>query len=87
MIGIRTVLKTLALICLVNLAFIRAEEATATVENRVDSAVEFLQEAPADGAEGNLRGLVGCFAKGQWCGLNGNSKCCSIICTNFQVCA
>ena len=86
MIGIRTVMKTLALICLVNLAFIRAEEATATVENKVDSAVEFLQSAPADGAEGNLRLLPACLSRGKSCGFN-NSLCCSKICQNTQTCA
>ena len=85
MIGIRTVMKTLALICLVNLAFIRAEEATATVENKVDSAVEFLQEAPADGAEGNLRDLQRCLGKGMSCGTN-NSVCCSKKCLSNQTC-
>ncbi len=85
MIGIRTVLKTLALICLVNLTFIRAEEATATVENNVDSSVEFLQAAPAEGTDANLRGLIGCLAKGQSCGGN-NSLCCSKKCLSNQTC-
>jgi hypothetical protein len=86
MIGFRTVLKTLALICLVNLTFIRAEEATANVENKVDSSVEFLQDAPAEGTDGNLRGLVGCLRTGMTCGFN-NSLCCSKICKNTQTCA
>jgi hypothetical protein len=84
MIGIRTVLKTLALICLVNLTFIRAEEATATVENKVDTPTEFLQTAPAEGAEGNLRGLIGCLAKGMTC--FSSSVCCSKQCLNNQTC-
>jgi hypothetical protein len=81
MIGIRTVLKTLALICLVNLTFIRAEEATATVENKVDSIAEAPQAADSTAAgDNNLRFLASCVDRacavnaqccpGYWCNLN-----------------
>ncbi len=77
MIGIKTVLKTLALICLVNLTFIKAEEAAATVENKVDTPVE-------GESEGNLRFMAGCLNKGAPCSFA--SICCSKRCTPQQTC-
>ncbi len=79
MIGIKTVLKILALICLVNLTFIRAEEATTSTEteNKVDS--------PAEGeAEGNLRFMAGCLNKGAPCSYN--AICCSKLCAPQRTC-
>ncbi len=77
MIGIRTVLKTLALICLVNLTFIKAEEAAATDENKVDTPVE-------GESEGNLRSMQACLRKGAPCSYA--SICCSKKCTPQQNC-
>ncbi len=88
MIGLRTILKLVALICLVNLTYIRAEEATAAavVENKAEAPVEAnTATAPTEQAtEGNLRFMAACVAKGGLCSYN--NSCCSKLCTPQQTC-
>ena len=86
MIGLRTILKLLALICLVNLTYIRAEEAAAAaaVENKVDAPVEANTATTEQASEGNLRFMAACVSKGGLCSFN--NSCCSKICTPQQLC-
>jgi hypothetical protein len=73
MIGLRTILKFVALICLVNLTYIRAEEATAAavVENKAEAPVEANTATEATPAkDNNLRFLASCrfmqACSGKW---------------------
>ena len=88
MIGLRTILKFVALICLVNLTYIRAEEAAAAavVENKAEAPVEAnTATAPTEQAtEGNLRFMAACVSKGLTCFTN--SSCCSKMCMNNKTC-
>ncbi len=82
MIGIRTVLKTLALICLVNLTFIKAEEAASTVENNVDSLAVNPEATDSTAAENNLRFMQSCDNKA--CAVS--AQCCKGYYCNLNAC-
>ena len=84
MIGLRTILKLLALICLVNLTYIRAEEAAAAaaVENKVDAPVEANTATTEQASEGNLRFMSACVDRA----CASNAQCCKGYFCNLNAC-
>ena len=88
--ALRNIMKILALICLVNLCLINAQEAA--TEGLSDQIVENNQEITEDQVQeeastegGNLRFMAtACARSGIYCSTN--SRCCSKICMNMRTC-
>jgi len=87
--ALRNIMKILALICLVNLCLINAQEAP--TEGLSDQIVENNQEITENqvqeevSTEGNLRFMAtACTKSGMFCATS--ATCCSKICMNMKSC-